>query len=334
MVTVSTKKFNLINPMQDFNIPILLIIFKRYDSLVAQIDILRAIRPANLYVFADGPRTDEEAADCIRARSALKGIDWHCEIRTKFMDTNLGCGKGPATAINWFFENEPEGIILEDDLLPHTDFFRFCSELLERFRDDIRIMEISGSNRLGQWGDGTQSYCYSQWGSECGWATWRRAWRHFDYTVRAWADPRTRGVIRDIYRSPLRIAFFSRILEQTYRHHDLVTWWDYQWGLAKNLNQGLSVVPTVNLVRNVGCDQHSNHDRDASHRFVVHNDLKGMDFPLRHPSSVNPDHAFDDALLRKAMSLRHYFSSMIPDRIKRLLKRLIDNGKEAYAWIP
>ena len=320
--------------MQDFNTPILLIIFKRHDSLVAQMDILRAIRPASLYVFADGPGKDEEKADCIKARSALEKIDWPCEIRTKFMDANLGCGKGPATAISWFFENEPEGIILEDDLLPHPDFFRFCSELLERFRYDIRIMEISGTNRLGRWGDGTQSYCYSQWGSECGWATWRRAWRHFDFTVRAWADPRTRDVIRDIYRTRLRITFFSRIVEQTYLHHDLVTWWDYQWGLAKNLNQGLSVVPAVNLVRNVGCDQHSNHDRDASHRFVVPNNLKGMDFPLRHANSVSPDHNFDEALLRKAMSPRHYISSMIPGGMKRRLKRFIGPGKEVSTWIP
>lgn len=315
-----------------FHTPILLIIFKRYPSLVAQIDIMRSVRPKKLYVFADGPGQADDAADCTRARSALQHVDWPCDLQTRFMDTNLGCGRGPAAAMDWFFANEAEGIILEDDLLPHPDFFRFCAEMLERFRDDTRVMEVSGTNRLGEWGRGEQSYYYSQWGSECGWATWQRAWRHFDFTIRAWADPRTRSVIRGVYRHPLQIAFYERILEQTFRGRPEVSWWDYQWALAKNLNNGLAIVPAANLVRNVGCDRHSNHDRDASHTFAAKNELKGIGFPLRHPSYVSPDYAFDAALMKKAMTFRHYLSSLLPLRLKQLLKNLVRRPGEEAEW--
>lgn len=313
--------------------PLLLIIFKRHASLVAQIDILRSIRPVKLYVFADGPSHADDVADCTQARSALQYIDWPCNLHTRFLDTNLGCGKGPAAAMDWFFANETEGIILEDDLLPYPDFFRFCAEMLERFRDDERVMDVCGTNRLGRWGNGDQSYYYSQWGSSCGWATWRRAWRNFDYTVRSWADLRIRFVTRDVYRHPLHYAFFARILDQTFRGGSHVSWWDYQWAFAKNLNNGLSIVPATNLVHNVGCDRHSNHDRDPAHTIAAPNDPEGIGFPLRHPPYIRPDRDFDDALLKKAIPFRHYLSSLLPWRIKQLLKKFIRRPGEEAEWI-
>jgi hypothetical protein len=307
--------------MNGFRTPILMILFRRHASLAAQIDILRTLHPARLYVFADGPRHAADDADCQRARAALAGIDWPCDLRRKFMETNLGCGKGPATAMDWFFEHEPEGIILEDDLLPHPDFFQFCAELLGRYRDDPRVMEISGTNRLGQWAAGERSYCFSQWGSECGWATWRRAWQHFDYTVRAWANPAARTRLRPVLRHPMRIAFLSRILNRTLQNPAAVTWWDYQWAFAKMLNGGLAAVPSVNLVRNVGCDSCSHHDRDATHTFAVENKLEGIAFPLQHPAEPGPDRAYDAALLREAITVRHCLSSLIPAPMKQLLKK-------------
>ncbi len=314
--------------MTPFNTPILLILYKRHASLMAQMDILKTLRPAKLYAFADGPAQDNEKEDCRRARAVLDAMDWPCSVRTKFMDTNLGCGKGPAAAMDWFFENEPEGIILEDDLLPHPDFFRFCAELLEHYRDDSRVMEISGTNRLGQWGNGTLGYCFSQWGSECGWATWRRAWRHFDFTVRAWASPESKALIRQIYRRPVRVLFFSRMLDRTFAGNPPVAWWDYQWALAKNLNHGLAIVPARTLVQNVGCDSHSTHDRDDTHTFASLKPLPGISFPLRHPDLVCPDRAYDEALFEQAMPLRHLLSSFLPPGLKRQLKRVFLHAGE------
>lgn len=308
--------------------PILLIIYRRQASLAAQMEILKAIRPSRLYAFADGPAQAVETEDCRRARAVLDAVDWPCTLQKKFMDTHLGCGKGPATAIDWFFENEPEGIILEDDLLPHPDFFRFCTELLAHYHGDHRVMEISGANRLGQWRNGAQSYCFSQWGSEYGWATWRRAWRHFDFAIKAWAKPEARALVRQIYRRPARVIFFSRMLDRTYAGTPPVTWWDYQWALAKNLNHGLAVVPACNLVQNVGCDPYSTHDRDGAHTFGARQPLPGISFPLQHPAMVCPDPVFDEALLKKAMPLRHLLSSLLPPKLKQQLKRIFHHAGE------
>jgi hypothetical protein len=308
--------------------PILLIVYQRHSPLLGLIDILRGIRPQRLYVFADGPKNGGEWAACRQARSSLDRIDWECRLTRRFEASNLGCGQGPAAAISWFFEHEAEGIILEDDLLPHPDFFRFMAEMLERFRDDERVMDICGTNRLGKWRDGGQSYLFSQWGSSCGWASWRRAWNHFDFHIKAWDDPGSRRVIRDIYRRPLWRSYLRRMLERTRRGGQDVTWWDYQWGLAKNLRGGLSVVPADNLVRNVGCDRHSTHDREPGHSPKAARETAGLTFPLRHPVQVCPDPGFDEALLDKAISLRNYLSSMVPYWLKQRLKRLMGSPGE------
>lgn len=285
-------------------------------------DILKTIRPAKLYAFADGPANAAQVDDCRRARAVLDAVEWPCTVQRKFMDANLGCGKGPATAMDWFFENETEGIILEDDLLPHPDFFPYCAELLDRYRDQPLVMDICGTNRLGGWGAADASYVFSQWGSSCGRATWRRAWRHFDYSIRAWDCPETRRAVRSVLRHPMRFALMSRLLDQTRRGGPRVTWWDYQWALAKMLHQGLSAIPATNLVRNVGCDSCSHHDRQHLHTWSAAPRPAGLAFPLRHPDSLAPDRAFDEALWRVALAWRHYFSSMLPFSLKQRLKAL------------
>jgi hypothetical protein len=314
--------------MNTFTTPILLIIFKRQASLAAQLNILRALRPVRLYVFADGPANMKEETECQKARAVLDGIDWPCAVHRKFMDLHLGCGRGPATAMDWFFENVEEGIILEDDLLPHPDFFPYCAELMERFRNDPRVMEISGTNRLGSWHDKAQSYHFSNWGSECGWATWRRAWRLFDFDVRAWAEPQAREALRTVLRRTKRVLFLSRILDQTFHNPAAVSWWDYQWVFAKMLHNGLAAVPAHNLVRNVGCDSCSNHDRDKTHSFSMDPKLAGIPFPLRHPTQINANHEFDEALLDTAITTRHYLSSLLPRSIKQYVKRILPHPAE------
>jgi hypothetical protein len=309
--------------MNSFATPILLVIYKRSASLREQLGILRRIRPQRLYVFADGPKNAGEAAPCRQARAVLNGVDWDCDVNRRFEDVNLGCGKGPATAISWFFEREAEGIILEDDLLPHLDFFRFAAELLGRFRDDERVMDICGTNRLGKWGDGGPSYLFSRWGSSCGLAIWRRAWKRFDFEIKAWDDPESRRRIRDIFPRPLWRSYLNRMLSQTRRGGEAVTWWDYQWGLAKHLSGGFTVVPARNLVRNVGFDEHSTHDREPGHSPRASHDAAAPVFPLRHPEQIRPDDLFDAAVLGRAVSMRNYLSSLVPFRLKQRLRPLL-----------
>src|SRR5262245_56278428 len=130
-------------------VPVLFLVFNRPDTTARVMEAIRAARPERLYVAADGPRENnagEAEERCAEVRQLATRVNWPCEVRTLFREHNLGCRKAVSSAITWFFEQEPEGIILEDDCLPSQSFFPFCAELLARFRDDERIMFITGCN--------------------------------------------------------------------------------------------------------------------------------------------------------------------------------------------
>src|SRR5512139_3287315 len=168
--------------------PVAFIIFNRPDTAERVFAEIAKARPPKLLVVADGPRANRsgEAEKCAATRAIIDRVDWDCEVLTNFSDTNLGCKNRVSSGIDWVFEQVPEAIILEDDCLPHPTFFRFCEELLERYRDDERIGMISGDNfQLGQKRTDA-SYYFSRYNHIWGWASWRRAWRHYDREASAW----------------------------------------------------------------------------------------------------------------------------------------------------
>src|SRR5688500_1827095 len=168
------------------NVTVLLVIFNRPDTTRLVFEAIRNARPRRLYVAADGPRPGVAAdnANCQEARKIIDSVDWQCEVKTLFREKNLNCGVAPSSAFTWFFQHEEEGIILEDDCLPSQSFFWFCQELLERYRNDTRVMHIGGNNFLNGWQkDKDYSYYFSRSGHIWGWATWRRAWKHFDFDI-------------------------------------------------------------------------------------------------------------------------------------------------------
>lgn len=243
--------------------PVLFIIFNRPDTAQQVFNAIRRAQPKQLYVAADGPREDRpgEAQRCQQTRDIIKQVDWQCEIRTLFQEKNLGCGLGPATAITWFFDNVEEGIILEDDCVPSADFFTFCEELLDYYRDNKKIMHISGDNfQYGQKrGDG--SYYFSAW-ADChawGWATWRRAWKYFDFSCTS-----------DEHRK---------------------TVWDWQWGISVRDKGGLGIVPNVNLVSNIGVGSDATHTVGSARYSNV--PTQTLAFPLVHPKKTSRNRAAD-----------------------------------------
>ncbi len=240
-----------------FDTPILLLIYRRPDTTRRVFETIRSVRPASLYVAADGPRANVlgEAEKCAEARRIATAIDWNCTVRILFRVQNLGAGLGVASAISWFFEQEPEGIILEDDCVPHPSFYRFCSELLAYYRDDASIMHIGGNNFVYGQARGRASYYFSKYTLSWGWASWGRAWRHYDFTL----------------------------IPEGNRSHI----WDAQWMLSVERNHGVSILPRVNLVKNIGIGPDATHTKTLER--ALHRDVQAMDFPLIHPAS----HAID-----------------------------------------
>jgi hypothetical protein len=242
--------------------PVLLVIFKRPELTRRALAAIAAARPSKLLVAADGPRGAFEAAACAETRAVVDEFDWQCEVVRNFSDTNLGCGVRMYTAIDWAFSLAEEVIILEDDCVPHASFFRFCEELLARYRDDERVMHISGNNFVGPEPAAPYSYYFSKYTHAWGWASWRRAWRHFDWAMKAWPEAKAAGLLETWCSDPYERAYWNEIWERM--HAGAPDVWDYQWNFACWRQSGLAVLPAFNLVSNEGCGVDATHTKDPS----------------------------------------------------------------------
>jgi len=185
-------------------VPVLFLIFNRSDTTQLVFNEIRKAQPAQLFIAADGPRKDrpEDIENCRKVREIIRQVDWDCSVSTLFRDENLGCKRGVSSAIDWFFSHVDEGIILEDDCVPDPSFFPFCQELLERYRDDERIMVISGDNLQFGRRKSQYSYYFSRCFHLWGWATWKRAWDNYDIKMELWPKIKETGRLKDILHDP------------------------------------------------------------------------------------------------------------------------------------
>jgi hypothetical protein len=282
--------------------PVALIIFNRPDTTERVFAEIARAKPRRLLVIADGPRRERpgESERCAAARAVVQRVDWDCDVETDFSDVNLGCGRRVATGIGWVFEQVDEAIILEDDCIPHPTFFRFCAELLTRYRHDERVMHIGGGGfQLGRSNDAL-SYFFSRHYPSWGWASWRRAWQHFDIGLTLWPALRDKGWLREIVGDDRLIEHWHRMLDLAHAGLDNVNAWDFQWTFACWVQNGLAVLPHATLVSNVGFRSDATHTRQPSDR-IGHLPTAAMPFPLKHPQymlrDADADRVFADHVI-------------------------------------
>lgn len=266
--------------------PVLFPIFNRPRTTAMVFEAIRQARPARLYVAADGPRADRtgEAERCEAARKIATAVDWPCEVELLFREKNLGAGKAVSQAISWFFEHEEDGIILEDDCVPDPSFFPFCREVLDRYRDDDRVMSISGTCTVPNYPSDRYSYHFSKYGGVWGWATWRRAWRKFDYAMTGYPEFVASGGLDKLSDgAPGFSAIWRRNFDSAFAVQSDI--WDYQWVFAMWYRSGLSCMPWVNLVKNIGFGDGATHTQDVNSPFfnIPYGKLV---LPLVHPEIV------------------------------------------------
>lgn len=266
--------------------PILFLVFNRPDTTERVFEAIRRARPPRLYVAADGPRASRptEAERCEAVRRIATAIDWPCEVFTLFRTENLGCKRAVSSAITWFFEHEPEGIILEDDCVPEPSFFPYCDELLERYRDDPRVMCVSGDNFIsGAWKPDA-SYYFSKFVHIWGWASWRRAWNLYDVDIRDWQQQDKTAQLERWMPGERRAQAQWRDCFDGVAGGRIDTW-DYQWVYTCWRHGSMSALPAVNLISNIG------FGADATHTVSPESKLAGLPVeslpqPLRHPTTV------------------------------------------------
>lgn len=279
--------------MADFrlNTPVALLIFNRPETTQRVFNEIARARPPKLLVIADGPRTHkpDEVELCEKTRAIITQVDWDCEVLTNFATSNMGCKMRVSSGIDWIFEQVEEAIILEDDCLPEQSFFRFCQEMLIRYRNNERVGMVSGGNL--QFGNlrGPGSYYFSRYTHIWGWASWRRAWKHYDRDMAYWPAFRDEGWLDMMFKTQGERDYWRHSFDAV--HNGSLDTWDCSWTFASLINGMLQVAPNVNLISNIGFGP------DATHTHVVgiHANMptEPMVFPLNHPSFVLADQKAD-----------------------------------------
>lgn len=308
-----------------FKTPVALLIFNRPQLTEIVFEEIARVKPRKLLVVADGPRSLEEAAKCEQARAVVKKIDWDCELLTNFAEENLGCKRRVSSGLDWVFSEVEEAIILEDDCLPAPSFFNFCAELLARYRQDERVMHISGDNFQAGQSRTPYSYYFSRYCHVWGWASWRRAWQHYDAEISSW--PEYKSQICALFADPYEQAYWHDVFDRVYA--GAIDTWDYQWLYACWSQSGLAVLPDANLVSNIGFSSDATHTRDENSAVAQ---LPTIDvWELKHPplvlrNSTADDysfaHLFGGANLKKAELAASASATGQPKtRIMKLLER-------------
>lgn len=271
--------------------PVALIIFNRPDLTEQVFQSIRQAQPRQLLVIADGPRIDRpgEAEKCAAARAVIDYVDWECEVLTNYSDTNLGCRTRVSSGLDWVFSEVEAAIILEDDCLPHPSFFRYCQELINHYREDERIWCISGDNFQNGQQRGDGSYYFSNYNHCWGWASWRRAWQKYDRDLANWPAFRDNHYLESILDSSLEVDYWNSIFEQFYSLGQPNTW-DYAWTFTCWQNRGLTVLPNINLVSNIGFRSDGTHTIAKSEYGSL--PVGNID-KIQHPSFIVRDQSAD-----------------------------------------
>ncbi|MCM0034256.1 MAG: glycosyltransferase family 2 protein [Burkholderiaceae bacterium] len=267
--------------------PVALLIFNRPDTTERVFREIAKAQPPKLLVVADGPRANRagEYEKCQQTRAIIQKVDWDCEVITNFSEKNMGCKLRVASGIDWIFEQVEEAIILEDDCLPEPSFFQFCEEMLERYRYNERVSMVSGGNlQFGQQ-RGLGSYYFSRYTHIWGWASWRRAWQHYDRDITLWPQFRDEGWIETLFPNRGEQAYWRNSFEMVY--DGSLDTWDCSWTFTALLRGMLQVVPNVNLISNIGFGPEATH----THEVGIHANMptQPIAFPLVHPNFVLQD---------------------------------------------
>ena len=304
--------------MKELSTPLMFIIFNRPDTTKRVFEKIREARPKKLYVVADGPRESvpKDYELCQLTRSIVENIDWDCNVHKNYSDTNLGSRVRPASGFEFVFSQEDEAIILEDDCLPHPSFFEYCQQLLKHFKNEEKINIISGSNFLSKFSNKNYDYQYSAFHHFWGWATWKRSWEKYDIDMKEWPLLKKNNLINKILKQRKSVRYWETLFEEVY-NGKIKTAWDYQWIYSSWKNDGLAILPTSNLVSNIGFGENATHTKNKKHiRSNV--PLEGVQFPLVHPPEIKRDVAYDLLLSE------YIFKFNRKDQVIRFIKNVLN----------
>lgn len=310
--------------------PILFIIFNRPDVTRTVFSRIREVKPRQLFVAADGPRAGNayDEIKCEETRVIISEVDWDCEVKTLFRQENLGCGRGVSQAITWFFNEVEQGIVLEDDCLPDLTFFTYCEALLEHYKNTPEVMHIGGVNFQQGLRRGDASYYFSAISHVWGWAGWRRAWQKYNFDVEGLDAFISENKVVRYTDNPVVARHWLKIFREMESH--LVDTWDYQWTYTVMNNGGVSIIPNVNLVSNIGFGGDATHTTETVSQYA-NNPVQAMPFPLKHPKEIRINRAADlyflevtDRFFERQQQARPSLAYRIKAKLLSVIEKLLN----------
>lgn len=311
--------------------PVAFIIFNRPDTTKKVFQAIRQAQPQKLLVIADGPRAERpgEAEKCAATRAVIDLVDWDCEVFTNYSDTNLGCKRRVSSGIDWVFSQVEAAVILEDDCLPAPSFFPFCQTLLEKYRDDDRVVAIGGNNFQNDVSQNSYSYYFSKYNHIWGWASWRRAWQHYDVEMKTLPIFKDLNLIQSICHDPAEQEYWLELFQKAY--DGKVDTWDYQWTYACWQQGGISILPSSNLVSNIGFGANATHTA---------NDSLLADMPVTDIWDINPPPFMLKDSVADQYTFDHVFggleiqrSKTVSAKLRRLLRKPKSVFKESFSGL-
>ena len=308
-------------PTRQLQTAVLFLVFNRPDTTAQVFEAIRRARPQRLYVAADGPRADcvNEDEKVAKVREIATSVDWQCEVKTLFRAQNYGCKHAVSTGITWFFEHEEQGIILEDDCLPNSDFFVFCDILLDRYATDERVWVITGNNFQDGIKRSDASYYFSRHPHVWGWASWRRAWKRADIDLGFWPDWKASASWKEFWTNPAERSFWEDVFDRISRNE--IDTWDYPWVANVWYHNGLTAVPNVNLVKNIGFGTDATHTKNANVKFsaMATQSIGEIIHPNRVSQHVEADrYEFINTFGAKSLRIHHSLLGFVKKAVTHL----------------
>lgn len=313
------------------DISVCLIFFNRPEKLKFVFEQIKRIKPTKLFLVQDGPRNsnyEEDTQNIHKCRKIVENIDWDCKVYKNYSDENLGCGLRPATGITWAFENTDKLIIIEDDCVPDISFFPFCKKLLIKYEKNNKIHLISGMNLLNSC-DSNHSYLFSQVCTIGAWATWKRVWNQYDFSIKKFENKSNQKKLKENikFKNVIKQKFWAwNLTREKYKNNEKINWWDYQFHFLLYYKNGLGIVPRVNLINNIGYGVDSTNVSKKEEGLHFNLEQYSIESKLKHPTEIKQNFEFDQKIYQlqkiKINKFKIFFS-----KIKRKIIRLLGGNK-------
>ncbi len=299
-------------------IPVTIIIFNRPENTKRLFESLNIYKPETLFVISDGPRKNYEndRERVIQTRKIFEKIDWKCEVFFNNSESNLGCRKRIITGLNWVFGQVEKTIILEDDCIPTEEFFIFMELMLNKYQTNKDISSVCGTNFLPDWSETKDSYLYSKYCHVWGWGTWKDRWEKIDFNLDKLHKIKKTKLLKSYLGSFRAYLYWHWILNNVKKKK--IDSWAYIWNFTNFINNSLSIIPTINLLSNIGIGKDSSNTRSLPYKYIkAEESRKKLKFPLKYPSNLLSDSKHD---LKVEDTI---FSKSIYNRLLWILRKFI-----------